>query len=87
MVLVDRHNLTVKDSVRKLSDELIGPFKVVAEVGSCAYRLDLPLRMRMHNVIHVSLLKPYHGTCHNPRSPNPCLTILVILIPVTLRIS
>ncbi len=25
--------------------------------------------------------------CHNSRFPNPCLTILVIFIPVTLRIS
>ena len=27
------------------------------------------------------------GNCHNPRRPNPCPTILVILTPVTLRIS
>ena len=66
MVLVDRCNLTVKDGVRKLSDKFISPFKVAAEVGSYAYRLELPRCMRMHNVIHVSLLKPYNGTRDGP---------------------
>ena len=66
MVLVDHRNLTVKDGIRKLSDKFIGPFKVAAEVGSYAYRLELPRRMRMHNVIHVSLLKLYHGTRNGP---------------------
>ena len=66
MVLVDHHNLTVKDGVRKLSDKFIGIFKVVAEVGSYAYRLELPRRMRMHNVIYVSLLKPYYSTRDGP---------------------
>ena len=66
MVLVDRRNLTVKDAGRKLSNKFIGPFKIAAEVGSYAYRLELPRRMRLHNVIHVSLLKPYHGTRDGP---------------------
>ena len=61
MVLVDRRNLTIKDGTRKLSDKFIGPFEVTAAIGSYAYRVKLPQRMRMHNVIHVSLLKPYKG--------------------------
>ena len=56
----------MKDGVRKLFDKFIGPFKVAAGVGSYAYRLELPCCMRMHNVIHVSLLKPYHGTRDGP---------------------
>ena len=60
-VLVDRRNLTIKEGTRKLSDKYIGPFTVKSEVGTYAYKLDLPKRIRMHNVIHVSLLKPYHG--------------------------
>ena len=59
---MDRRNLNVKDGVRKLSDKFIGPFQVAAEVGNYAYRLELTRRMRMHNVIHVYLLKPFHGT-------------------------
>ena len=58
-VLVDRRNLTIREGTRKLSDKYIGPFTVAAKVGSSAYRLELPKRIRMHNVIHVSLLKPY----------------------------
>ena len=57
--MVDRRNLTVREGTRKLSDKYIGPFTVAAKVGSSAYRLELPKRIRMHNVIHVSLLKPY----------------------------
>ena len=34
---------------------------MTAAVGSYAYRVKLPRRMRMHNVIHASLLKPYKG--------------------------
>ena len=42
-------------------------------MGKQAYELELPPTMKMHDVFHVSLLKPYHkdGT----RQPPP-ITIL-----------
>jgi hypothetical protein len=47
----------------KLAPRYIGPFKVRGCVGPCilAYRLELPQQLRMHNVCHVSALKPYHS--------------------------
>nr|GFB25727.1 reverse transcriptase domain-containing protein [Tanacetum cinerariifolium] len=42
----------------KLNPRYVGPIKVVARVGSVAYKLDLPEEQsRVHNTFHVSNLK------------------------------
>ena len=44
----------------KLRPGYIGPYKIIAIVGSVAYRLDLPLELsKVHNVFHVSMLRKY----------------------------
>jgi hypothetical protein len=44
----------------KLSPRYIGPFMIIARVGSRAYRLQLPESMKgVHNVFHVSMLRKY----------------------------
>jgi hypothetical protein len=44
----------------KLSPRYIGPFDIIARVGSLAYRLQLPDSMKgVHNVFHVSMLRKY----------------------------
>ena len=60
---IAKNNLT-----RKLLPRFIGPFKVLKQIGQQAYELELPPSMRMHDVFHVSLLKPYHedGTYQPP---------------------
>ncbi len=37
----------------------LGPFEVFKKVGKVAYELKLPPTMEMHDVFHVSLLRPY----------------------------
>ena len=46
---------------RKFLPKLIGSFKVQRKVNAVAYELELPECMRIHNVLHCSLLKPYHS--------------------------
>ena len=47
-------------NVRKLRQCFVGPFQVLQRIGQCDYRLDLKGRfMGVHDVFHVSQLKPH----------------------------
>ena len=49
-----------KNRKKKLSNQLIGPFRITRKVSDLAYELDLPKKMRCHPVFHVSLLEPFY---------------------------
>ncbi len=45
---------------KKLNPQWVGPFKVLKMVSTNAVRLELPPDRRMHPVINVSRIEPYH---------------------------
>ncbi|GKA93493.1 putative reverse transcriptase domain-containing protein [Tanacetum coccineum] len=52
------HNRKGATLIRDLNPRYIGPFKILAKVGTVSYRLELPKKLsRVHNTFHVSNLK------------------------------
>ena len=47
----------------KLAPRYYSPFEVLARIGHVAYRLALPVTVKVHDVFHVSLLNKY---MHDP---------------------
>ena len=69
-VLLSTRNLSTQRGQRKLMPKWIGPFPIEAVVNPAAMRLTLPDTYRIHNVFHVSLLKPYRADLGaNPPPP------------------
>ncbi|KAL0400343.1 UNVERIFIED_CONTAM: hypothetical protein Sradi_2377600 [Sesamum radiatum] len=55
-----RQQSVQRRSSHKLAKWYFGPFRVLRRIGAVAYELGLPCT-RIHTVIHVLLLKPFHG--------------------------
>jgi hypothetical protein len=58
-----------KGSTKKLLPRYIGPLNISEEINPVAFKLDIPNRLRMHNVFHMSLLRVYKEGKY-PRSPD-----------------
>ena len=46
---------------QRLVQNYEGPIEVFKKIGATSYRVALPTWMKIHQVIHVSNLKPYHS--------------------------
>jgi len=60
-VWLSTRNLPLRTGTRKLAAIWAGPFVVTHVVGQVAYRLELPSDWQIHDVFHVSQLKPTIG--------------------------
>ena len=58
-IWLEAKNLMVKGSW-KLLPKQYGPFKVLEHIGQIAYRLKLPLSMKVHDIFHIDLLTLYY---------------------------
>ncbi|XP_068636034.1 uncharacterized protein [Aristolochia californica] len=56
-----RQQSLVEPPHHKLSPRFFGPFLILRRVGPFAYQLKLPDTAKIHNVFHVSPLKPHSG--------------------------
>lgn len=59
-VLLSSKNIRIRsEGTAKLQPKWLGPFKLIRMVGTQAAELELPSTMKIHDVFHVSLLKPF----------------------------
>ena len=59
-VWLSTNNLQLPCTSRKLSERWLGPYSITKLVGSNAVELRLPHSMRIHPVVNISRIKPYH---------------------------
>jgi hypothetical protein len=71
-VLLSTKNISSKlHGSKKLTPRWIGPFTITQIVSDLAYRLQLPEHIKIHDVFHISLLKPYHASDRHETPPPP----------------
>lgn len=78
--LLRRHISTTRPS-SKLDVRRLGPFAIIAQVATSAFRLDLPPSMHIHPVFHVSLLEKHVANTFPDRVMGPPPTIHVDGLP------
>ncbi|KAL4018114.1 hypothetical protein IC575_021704 [Cucumis melo] len=69
-----RQRSLARKKSEKLAPRYYGPYKIIEEIGAMAYRLDLPPEAAIHNVFHISQLKPKLGAQQVVQHQHPMLT-------------
>jgi len=71
MVWLLPHNIKTTRPSKKLDYKKIGRFKILAKIGTSAYKLALPPSMAIQNTFHISLLGPYQDNRFPSQSKEP----------------
>ena len=64
-------SLVLRNKNKKLKPRKLGPFKIIQKVSPVTYKLDLPKKLRIHPIIHVSELEPYYEDTFGRNQPPP----------------
>jgi len=54
-------NIKMARASRKMDYKSIGPFKILAKIGTSGYKLALPPGMAINNMCHICPLEPYQA--------------------------
>lgn len=74
LVWLSTKNLTLASTgARKFMPRFVGPFKVIAIINEVAVKLELPPTMKIHDVFHVALLKPFKTDGRQALPPPPVI--------------
>jgi hypothetical protein len=76
-VWFNRKNLATARPSNKLDSVFLGPYRILEKIGSHAVRLDFPASIKIHPVVHVSLLKKYVANSIPSRLPTPPPPVLI----------
>ena len=57
MVYLATKNITIKKPSKKLDYKYLELYKVIKKISENNYQLDLPLKVRIYLIFHISLLK------------------------------
>jgi hypothetical protein len=72
-VWLDSWNLRLKTNSTKITDRHVGPFKITEKLSDRAYRLNLPEKLKIHNVFYIGLLSKVKEDNSRPilKEPGP----------------
>jgi hypothetical protein len=73
MVLVSMRDIRTKRPAKKLDWKFMGPYPILAKIGSHAYRLGLPSSAKIHDVFNVSRLEPWKSNGQVDEAPPPLI--------------
>ena len=72
LVWLAAKDIKIHQKSPKLGPRQLGPFKVLEKVGELDYRLEIPPQFKIHPVIHVDRLSPWHDKgVDQPPPPEP----------------
>jgi len=73
LVWLDSKDIKIRQPADKLGPKRLGPYPISETVGDLDYRLDLSASpgLKIHRVLHVDRLSPWHGNEVNGIKPEP----------------